>query len=827
MKLSELITGQEAEITKINGKGEIIKRINEMGFIPGRRIKAIKSAPLKDPIEYDLMGYKLSIRRKEAAMIEVETDLVLAGESRPKSAFSAVKDMNTHVVRQNNTGQKSSRHIKIALVGNPNCGKTTLFNFATNSRERVANYSGVTVAAKEASLEFDGYTMQFIDLPGTYSLSPYSPEEMFVTDYLLNHKPDLIINVVDAGNLERNLYLTTQIIDTGIPTVVALNMYDEFKANAFQLDHNKLGTLLGTPFVPTIGTKGKGLKPLFKRVIKIYQNQDETIRSVNIPMGREIEEAISSIENLLSGHPDQIKNSNRLLATQILEGDPIALPSIAIDLQEKLTSIAREHRKKIEQLLPSEINTEILNRRYGFIEGALAETQVKKIKNNPSLSQRIDQVLTHRLLGLPVFFGIIWLIFFFTFKIGEYPMGWIEQGVGSLSQLSSQLLPEGAFSQLITDGVIGGVGGVLVFLPNIMILFFMISLLEDSGYMARTAFLMDKVMHKAGLHGKSFIPLLMGFGCNVPAIMATRTIESKRDRLLTMLITPFMSCSARLPVYVLFISAFFPLYQSALLFSMYLIGILAALVTAVIMNKTMFKKVDSPFVMELPPYRLPTMKAIGKHTWFKTSHFLKKMGTIILFASIIVWALGYFPRDKEIISRYDQQINKQQEQLAVIPSENSNISMQIKEKIDNLDLKKNAALLEQSYISQIGKTIEPVFKPLGFDWRMSVSILTGIMAKEVVVSSMGLLYQADSEANENSPSLIRKLQSEQKRNHKPLIAYFGFLVFTLLYFPCMGTLVAIKKETAKWGWTLFSAFYPLVFAWIITFGIYQIGRLLI
>ena len=824
MKLSDLKTGQEAWITGISGSGAIKKRINEMGFIAGRKVKAIKSAPLKDPVEYDIMGYKVTIRQKDAAMVSIE--------DRPEPVVKGKKPHKTEWIFEDSSdaggngvaASEDSKTINVALVGNPNCGKTTIFNFATHSKERVANYSGVTVAAKEAQFEIDGYKINVIDLPGTYSLASYSPEEMFVTDYLLYKKPDLVINVIDSGNLERNLFLTTQLIDAGIKTVAALNMYDELEAAEAKLDYEKLGKMLGIPFVPTVGTKGKGLNDLFRTVIEAHHGREETIRNVRIPYSKEIREAADEIIEQLRKNRNTLLKPNRFIALQLLEGDFSILTDFPENDKFRLSKLCLDKKEEIEKLLKHELNTEIVNHRYGFVEGALSETYKPQKRERESISQKIDKVLTHRALGLPVFFSIIWFIFYATFKLGEYPMGWIESLMGMLSTSVSAAIPAGVFNSVIVDGIIGGVGGVLVFLPNIMILFFLISVLEDSGYMARTAFLMDKVMHKAGLHGKSFIPLLMGFGCNIPAVMATRTIESKRDRLVTMFITPFMSCSARLPVYVLFISAFFPVYSSGIMFSMYAIGIIAALLTAIILNKTMFRKTESPFVMELPPYRVPTVKAVATHTWFKTTHFLKKMGTIILFASILVWALGYFPRDGEIISKYDAQI-AQQEKLLAQTSNRAGIA-DIKSRIGELETLKQSELLEQSFISRIGQTIQPVFEPLGFDWKMSVSILTGVMAKEVVVSSMGILYHAGTDVDESSQTLVSKLQKDREANNVPLVVYFGFLVFTLMYFPCLGTLIAIKKETAKYKWMLFAAGYPLILAWLTTFAIYQIAMML-
>ncbi|MDZ7738058.1 MAG: ferrous iron transport protein B [Bacteroidales bacterium] len=805
MNLSELITGQEAYITGISGKGGIKDRLNELGFIKGQKVKAIKAAPLRDPVEYEIMGYKVTIRKADAAAIHIDST------EKAVDIIPPVFQHEGHGKRKRMRGGHQhpgrSRTINVALIGNPNCGKTTIYNYATSSRERVANYAGVTVAAREARLNIDNYRINLIDLPGTYSLKAYSPEEMFVTDYLSYNKPDLVLNVVDAGNLERNLFLTTQLIDAGIKTVVALNMYDELEKSNGRLDYETLGKMLGIPFVPTVGSKGTGLRNLFRTIINVYEGRDETVRQARLNYGQEIDDAIEKIISMVDEHTGHQEGLSRLNAIRILENDASGIYSLSPGIKGRVMDYANRKRDQVEALLKNNISNEVVNMRYGFIEGALAETFTAAKKQKVNISQKIDRVLTHKLWGLPVFFGIIWFVFFATFRLGEVPMGWIENLFGWLSGVSSATMGSGIAGKLFSDGIIGGVGGVIVFLPNIVILFAFISLLEDSGYMARTAFLMDKVMHQAGLHGKSFIPLLMGFGCNVPAIMATRTIDSKRDRLITMFITPFMSCSARLPVYVLFISAFFPHYESLMLLAIYAIGIFAALITALILNKTVFRKTESPFVMELPPYRMPTALSVLKHTWFKTSHFLKKMGTIILFASIVIWALGYFPRDKQIIAKYDTMIAGHQGDAA---------------KLESL---RESALLEQSYISRIGKAVQPVFEPLGFDWRMSVSILTGIMAKEVVVSSMGILYQSGSGPGADGITLVEKLRSSRAENEISLITYFGFLVFVLLYFPCMGSLIAIKKETARYKWTIFSAIYPFIFAWLTVFAINQLNNL--
>jgi ferrous iron transport protein B len=829
MRLSELKNGNKAIISKIHGTGAFRQRIIEMGFMEGKEIEAIKRAPLMDPVEYNIMGYSVSLRKSEAEYIEIlseDVSLLLSSTQAEgvtsDNYYSAGKDLT---------------NIRVALVGNPNCGKTTLFNFASNSHERVANYTGVTVSSKEATAVVDKQKITIVDLPGTYSLSSYSPEELYVIDYLTTQRPDVVVNVVDGSNLERNLYLTTQLIDMGMPVIIALNMYDEMELNGDKLDHKNLSDLLGIPVIPTVGKKGKGVKDLFKKIVRIHKGLEALNNRISLRYTPEIETVVDDLilhlgkiecQRLFPGL------SLRFVALKMLENDRFILEKI-----EKLTNSgdvierSKAKSKEIEKHFDKEPSHLLTDARYGFVAGALKETFVPGTRKSQKISQKTDKIVTHRLIGLPIFFGLIWFMFYATFKIGEYPVGWIESLLAFISSGIGSILPEGLVHDLMVDGIIGGVGGVIVFLPSIMILFLFISLMEDTGYMARTAFLMDKAMHKMGLHGKSFIPMLMGFGCNVPAVMATRTIESKRDRILTMMAIPFMSCSARLPVYVLFISAFFPVFKGSILFSIYLIGIMAAFFTAVLLNKTVFKKAEIPFVMELPPYRLPTLKAVAKHMWFKTTFFLKKMGTIILVASIVVWALGYFPRDKKAESLYNQQVAQvetaysQSIAQTVDKDEQTVLTIAKDEKISELELTYNAAHIEQSYISRIGQFISPVFEPLGFDWKMSVSILTGVLAKEIVVSSMGVLYHADSAADETSASLITKLQQSQKESQTPLFVYFGFLVFILMYFPCIGTLAAIRKETGNVSWMLFETLYTTALAWIVALAIYRIGMFFI
>ena len=757
MKLSELHTGQQAVIVKVKGHGGFRKRILEMGFVKGQTVEVLLNAPLQDPVKYHIMGYEVSLRRQEAEMIEVKTA--------------------EEIARSGNTAREAEQEqeqtvITVALVGNPNCGKTSLFNFASGAHERVGNYSGVTVDAKEGYTDYEGYRIKLVDLPGTYSLTAYSPEELYVRKQLVENTPDVIINVIDSSNLERNLYLTTQLMDMHLRVVCALNMFDELEHRGDLLDIEKLSSLLGMPLVPTSFKTGRGLQDLLRTVIHIFESReghDQYYRHQHINHGHEIENGISNIQQYLKGNDLlRLKYSTRWLAIKLMEKDKEAekvvrqLPEYEDIIKARDVAVAR-----IKEETEDDSETAIMDAKYGFIRGALQESGYKMGTKNDTyrVTHQLDNIITHKWLGFPLFIFLLFLMFEVTFTLGQYPMDWIDMGVEWLGDFISQNMDEGPLKAMLVDGVIGGVGAVIVFLPQILILYTFISFMEDSGYMARAAFIMDKLMHSMGLHGKSFIPLIMGFGCNVPAVMATRTIESRRSRLITMLVMPMMSCSARLPIYIMIIGAFFSArYQSLVMISLYVVGILLSVVMARIFSKWVIKGEDTPFVMELPPYRFPTSKAIFRHTWEKGKQYLKKMGGIILVASIIVWALGYFGT------------------MGVAPS------------------------LEESFIGLLGKTIEPLFLAQGFDWRLDVSLLAGVGAKEIVASTMGVLYG-------------------DEYNFAALEAY-AFLLFVLIYFPCLATIVAIRHESGSWKWALFTAAYTTLLAWIVSAVFYQVGSLL-
>ncbi|MBN2167461.1 MAG: ferrous iron transport protein B [Marinilabiliaceae bacterium] len=826
MKLSELQTGESGVIVKVKGHGAFRKRILEMGFVKGKKVTVIKNAPLKDPVEYELMDYKISLRRAEASHIQVITkeEITINTKISEQSSLTFTDDLLKI------SAFEKRKTINVALIGNPNCGKTTLFNFAGKAREHTGNYSGVTVDTKNAVIEMDGYHIQISDLPGTYSLSAYSPEELYVRNHIFKEQPDVVINVIDSSNLERNLYLTTQLIDMDIKVVAALNMYDELQEKGDIFNHIQLGKMLGIPFVPTVSSKGKGISKLFKKVIEVYEDKDETVRHIHINYGEIIEKSIAKIENQITEKLIGLKTemSPRFIALKLLEKDRDFKSLLKKNENgHSVLELAEERILKIEHSENEDSETLITDAKYGFIAGALKETYKESPRLRRQKTDVIDTFMTHKLFGIPIFIFFMWVMFETTFNLGEYPQNWIKAGIQILSKLTANIMTDGPLKDLVIDGIIGGVGGVIIFLPNILILFFFISFMEDTGYMARAAFIMDKVMHKIGLHGRSFIPLLMGFGCNVPAIMATRTIEDKNSRLLTMLINPFMSCSARLPVYLLLLAAFFPDNVGTLLFIIYLTGIAIAVIVAKIFKRFLLKGNDIPFVMELPPYRMPTLKSTLTHMWNKASQYLQKMGGIILIASILIWFLGYFPKNND--SELSKQLlQKQQIIEQEIESSNNNITHNAKLKQELNEITKNIKSERQknSFIGKLGHTIEPVLKPLGFDWKMSISLLTGIAAKEIVISTMSVLYQS----NDEDKDLISKLKEDKYEDgtevFTPLVAV-SFLIFTLIYFPCVAVVATIRKESGSWKWTLFSISYTTGLAWVLSFLTYQIGSLFI
>jgi len=828
--LYDLNEGEEGIILKIKGRGQFRHRLMEMGFIAGKRVSVVKKAPLGDPVEYRIMRYHVSLRSSEAQLIEVDRK----GNADEHSYTDGVVSEERNI-----SWIEKSKNISVALIGNPNSGKTTLFNFASGSKEKVANYAGVTIDSKEAKYRQSDYSFSIVDLPGTYSLKSYSPEELYLRNFIFNNKPDVVVNIIDASNLERNLYLTTQLIDMGVQVIIALNMYDELLKKGDRLDSVALGNLLGIPVIPTVSSRGKGVRRLFNKVIEVYENKEPVVRHIHINYGVEIENAVCAIQSKVK--IDENKSftnivSSRYLALELLGNDKDFSQNIngCINSPE-IISIADRERENLEKLYAQPVESVITDLRYGFIAGALKETL--KISKTERLrkTQLIDNYLTNKYLGIPIFVAFLWITFFATFKLGGYPKYWMEVGVSKFAELISSVMNGGIVRDFIVDGLISGVGGVIVFLPNILILFLFISFMEDTGYMARAVFIMDKAMHKIGLHGKSFIPLFMGFGCNVPAIMATRIIESRRDRLVTMLIIPFMSCSARLPVYILFIGAFFPRNQGMILLSLYMMGALFAVISALLLKKVYFRTQEVPFVMELPPYRIPTVRSIVKHVWFSTGLYLKKIGGVILIASIVVWFFSNFPQNISYSKDYDKEIKVVKEKYeSKMENKEPSLSERIvfekqrDEALEFLVREKKSEKQEKSIIGIIGHSIEPVMKPLGFDWRLSVSILSGFAAKEVVVSTLGIIYQTGNEPGKNS--LTNKLQSVEsspgKKALSPLIA-FSFMLFILTYFPCIGVVAAISRESGSWKWAAFIVLYTTAIAWLLSFFVYQIGSLIV
>ncbi len=781
--LADMPTHTRCVIAKVHGHGGFRHRILELGFVKGETVTVLKNAPLLDPIEYQIMGSHVSLRRAEAANIEVVS---LEEGAHPDNIYHGT--LEEHVAHE---ADELSKQITVALVGNPNCGKTSFFNHATGLREKVGNYSGVTVDAKMGVFTHRGYTINLVDLPGTYSLTEYTPEELYVRDFIAKQQPDVVLNIVDAGNLERNLFLTTQLIDLNPRMVMALNMYDELEKSGDRLDHQSLSRMLGFPIVPVVASTGRGIDDVLENIVRVYEDQKGASKHIHINYGENVEKAIVIVKNLVEANgPISGAFCGRYIAIKLIENDSVTQREVAnLPNYAEIKATADKCRSDIEHEYGDDISSIISDLKYGFIRGALSETLTRASNDKHRLAYALDTVLTNRWLGFPVLLLFMWIMFQATFTLGAYPQEWLEMGIDALGRWIGTLLPAGMLNDLVVDGIIAGVGGVLVFLPNILILFLFISLLEDTGYMARAAFIMDKLMHHIGLHGKSFIPYIIGFGCGVPAIMATRTLENRKDRILTILTVPFMSCSARLPVYLLLVSAFFDNHQALVLMSIYLIGIVVAIVTATVLNKTVFKNASDQFVMELPPYRIPTMRNTLIHMWDKSAQYLKKMGTVILLASIIIWALGYFPRPKEAMTLAQQ--------------------------------------TENSYIGRIGHAVEPVVEPLGFDWKMGVSLVTGLAAKEIVVSSLGILYNGEAGDNEHSQSLVESLRAQTDTLGQPFftpLKAYTFMLFILLYFPCIAAISAIWREAGR-GWALFSVLYTTGIAWLVSFAVWQIGNL--
>jgi len=618
------------------------------------------------------------------------------------------------------------KKLKVAIAGNPNSGKTTIFNNLTGTRHRVGNWPGVTVEKKEGFVSYKDFDITLVDLPGTYSLSAYSIEEVVARKFIVEESPDVVVNVLDASNLERNLYLSMQLIELGVKLVFVLNMVDTAENRGIFIDEKRFSELAGVQVVKTVGNKNKGLEDILEALKKASESEKLTTSRIRLKYGDEVEEEIKKIQSVLA-EDTELSSSYplRWLGVKLFERDKEVMQAVkSSSVGEKIAAQVFESQKHIESIYEDEPEAVIADHRYGFIHGLCKELLHKSVEERIVFSDKIDMLLTNRLLGIPIFFCIMWIMFKATFSVGEIPMGCI-------------------------NGVIAGIAGIIVFLPNILILFLFISFFEDTGYMARAAFIMDRVMHSIGLHGKSFIPLLMGFGCNVPAIMATRTVENKRDRILSILINPYISCNARLPIYILFAGAFFPNNADNVIFSIYMLGICVSIFSGMLFKKFLFKGEAEPFVMELPPYRLPSLKSTAIHMWDKGVVFVKKIWRVVMVGSVLIWFLGNFPRHIDYSVNYGKEIRRVEKNFEILAEagrgSKKNLEKEKKEKIAVLINLKKAEHQEKTYIGRLGKFIEPVFAPLGFNWKNSVALICGFIAKEIVVSTHSVLFKMGEE----------------------------------------------------------------------------------
>ena len=708
----------------------------------------------------------------------------------------------------------SNGQILVALAGNPNSGKTSLFNKLVGANQKVGNFPGVTVEKYEGTIEHRGYQIKVIDLPGTYSLTTYSPEEIVTREYIIYENPDVVVNVVDTTNLERNLYLTTQLIDIQANLIVALNMYDEVETQKTKIEIDQLEKLIGTHFIPTSATKGRGISDLLDHIVELYSG-NISIKRNKLSFSSLMEEFIERLTTILAADPELSEKYNpRWLAIKLLVNDKDVYKLVKdipiwIKVNDLLTEALHITKKEFE----SDPELLLKEERHAFIRGAIKETVIYAPKKKKTTTEIIDSILINRITGIPLFMFFMWAIFQLTFTLGNTPMEWTQHFFDWFGSAVSAIITEPTSRSIIVDGIIAGVGGVVVFLPNIMILFFALSFLEGTGYMARAAFVIDKIMHKVGLHGKSFIPMVTGFGCSVPAFMATRTLKNRSDRITTLLIIPFMSCSAKFPVYVLIAGTFFSTAEAGnILFGIYLLGILIALITARLLKSAVFHDESEPFVMELPPYRMPSFRILVLQMWHKASLYLRKAGTIILAASILIWIASNYPISTQIAEKY--------ERLKNIEIQSDKQGDQKEEIITKLELQESGEQLEHSFAGRFGKFIEPIVAPLGFDWKLGIALVSGIAAKEIVVSTMGTLYSLGN-IDENSHDLRNKLLANQ--NYNKAVA-LSLMVFVLLYIPCFAASIVFHREAGKWKWTLFYGAYTMTVAWIMAFLTYNIAK---
>ncbi|MBQ3239014.1 MAG: ferrous iron transport protein B [Bacteroidaceae bacterium] len=824
MRISEMQAGQKGCIVKVKGHGSARKRAVDAGFYKGVCIEILDSDTTHMNIDVEGMQRKLTL--PEASMIEVLTTEEAAHELQ-------VKELSTGDLKD--LAHRHRHKIEIALVGQPLSGKNSLFTTLTQGHATpLPNANDILMGERD----FQDYHLHITNLPDTYSLTSRTADTWTVRRHLVGDNPDIVISVIDATDLERSMQITAQLLDMNLRVIVALNKFDAMQAQGSKLDYQTLSRLLGTPIVPTVSLNNEGLEHLLHLAINIYEGADfldddgevnkevmrelqewhrnivhsdddtehladftrdhtldtrykkHAYRHIHIYHGGELEQSIETLRNeVWKSEHTRYRFSTRYVAIALLEGDADIEQFVRDNLpnSKAVFALRDKERRRYSRLMGESVPKAIRTAKRSFIQGALKETYIpaqSSAKANANLTERLDRLVTHKVWGVLIFLTSLFIMFEATFVLGEYPMQGIEWLVEKIGTGLEQLMPNGPIKDMVIDGIIGGVGGVIVFLPNILILYFFISLMEDSGYMSRAAFIMDKAMHKMGLHGKSFITLIMGFGCNVPAVLATRMIESRKSRLITMLVTPLMSCSARLPVYIIFVAAFFPHHSGIVLMGLYLTGIILAVLVARLLSRTVMRGDETPYVMELTPYRRPAWKVIFKHTWDKGYEYLKKMGGVILVASIVVWFLGYYPRSEQYATPAEQQ--------------------------------------EHSYIGRIGKAIEPAIEPLGFDWKMGIGLVSGVGAKELIVSTLGVLY-ANQEVD--SAESEAQIAAALKTVTTPAAA-LAYMLFVLIYFPCLATLIAIKKETKGWGWAIFTAVYTTALAWIVAFAVFQIGKML-
>ena len=822
MRISEMQAGQKGCIIKVKGHGSARKRAVDAGFYKGICIEVLNTDAAY--VSLDGEGVQRSLSLAEASMIEVLSTEEAANEMK-------VTEVSTGALKS--LAHRHRHKIEIALVGQPLSGKNSLFSTLTQGNAAPLPEAEDILMGER---DFQDYHLHITNLPDTYSLTSRTADTWTVRRHLVGDAPDIVISVIDATNLERSMQITTQLLDMNLRVIVALNKFDAMQTEGSMLDYQTLSKLLGTPIVPTVSLNNEGLEHLLHLAINIYEGADfldddgevnkevmrelqewhrsivhtddhtehladftrdhtldtrykkHAYRHIHIYHGSELEQSIETLRNEVWKSEDtRYRYSTRYVAIGLLEGDADIEQFVREHMpnSKSIFTLRDKERRRYTRLMGESVPKAIRTAKRGFIQGALKETYTPphtKAKANLNLTEQLDRLVTHKVWGVAIFLITLFIMFEATFVLGEYPMQGIEWLVEKTGILIEQLLPKGPVKDMIVDGIIGGVGGVIVFLPNILILYFFISLMEDSGYMSRAAFIMDKAMHKMGLHGKSFITLIMGFGCNVPAILSTRMIESRKSRLITMLVTPLMSCSARLPVYIIFVAAFFPHHSGAVLMGLYLTGILLAVLVARLLSRTVMRGDETPYVMELTPYRRPAWKVIFKHTWDKGYEYLKKMGGVILIASIVVWFLGYYPRSEQYTTPAEQQ--------------------------------------EHSYIGHIGKAIEPAIAPLGFDWKMGIGLVSGVGAKELIVSTLGVLY-ANQEVADTAESEAQIAAALKSVTTAP--AALAYMLFVLIYFPCLATLIAIKKETKGWGWAIFTALYTTILAWMVAFVVYRVA----